>query len=275
MRRRLVCRMNASSLRCEKEQSGQPANCFMMAARHRFYVPPERISSRQVLFSASQAKQIANVLRLHAGDTVYVFDNTGKEYATKLLAVDVPEVAGEITQVTHPKTEARLRLTLVQGLLKGDKIELILQKCTEIGVSAFIIAATARSVPKIPEDRLASRVERWRAIVREAAEQSGRVRVPDVRGIVPLEQAFSLTDGKGIIAWEQEKDKDISPELLQAGSAESLTCFIGPEGGFSDEEVQAAAHSGIKPVSLGARILRAETAAIVTSALLIYGAEKA
>jgi len=247
----------------------------MMAARHRFYVPPERISYNQVLFSTNQAKQIANVLRLHVGDTVYVFDNSGKEYVAELAAVDGREVVGEITQVTHPKTEARLRLTLVQGLLKGDKIELILQKCTEIGVSAFIIATTARSVPKIPEERLVPRIERWQSIVREAAEQSGRVRVPDVRGIVPLEEAFSLTDGNGIIAWEEEKDKDISPELLQAASTESLACFIGPEGGFSDEEVRAAVHSGIKPVSLGARILRAETAAIVTSALLIYGSEKA
>lgn len=247
----------------------------MMAARHRFYVPPERISCNQVLFSASQAKQITNVLRLHIGDTVYVFDNSGKEYSAKLLAVEGREVVGEITEVTHPNTEPRLRLTLVQGLLKGDKIELILQKCTEIGVSAFVIVTTTRSVPRIPDDRLASRIERWRAIVREAAEQSGRVRVPEITGIVPFEEALSLTGGKKIIAWEEKKDKNISSELLQVTSAESLTCFIGPEGGFSEQEVQAAEYSGTKPVSLGARILRAETAAIVASALLIYGSEKA
>lgn len=247
----------------------------MMAPRHRFYVAPERISSDKVLFSANQARQITNVLRLRVGDIVYVFDNSGKEYATKLLAVGIPQVVGEITQVTYPKTEAGLRLTLVQGLLKGDKIELILQKCTEIGVSAFVIATTARSVPRIPKERLASRIERWQSIVREAAEQSGRVRVPEVRQIVPFEEALSLTDGEGIIAWEREKDRGISPELLEAASANSLTCFIGPEGGFSEEEVQTAMDLGIKPVSLGARILRAETAAVVASTLLIYSSEKA
>jgi 16S rRNA (uracil1498-N3)-methyltransferase len=244
-----------------------------MMQKHRFYVSPHLISQQQVLFSQAQARQMKNVLRLQVGDIVYVFDGSGNEYATEIQTLDSKQATGRITHVTCPETEPRLRLTLVQGLPKGDKIDFILQKCTEIGVSSFLIVTTSRSVPRIPKEKQAQRIERWQAIVREAAEQSGRVYLPKVCGIVSFDEALSSFSGRGLIGWEGEKVKTLLSEIGNISLSADITCFIGPEGGFTDEEIDAAIRHGVTPVSLGARVLRAETAAIVASVLLIYGAE--
>lgn len=232
---------------------------------HRFYVLPEFITNGCVRFTEDQSRQIRNVLRLRSKDGVAVFDGSGREYDVTLEQLDTPAI-GRVVGTSEPNTEPEVCLTLVQGLPKGEKIELILQKCTEIGVSRFAIVETARSVPRIPPDRLRGRLERWRAIVKEAAEQSGRVKIPSLEGIHFLRTAFKECRGKGIIAWESEKEKYVTSELT--GTSE-ITLFIGPEGGFTAEEIAAAAKSGITPVSLGPRILRTETAAIVASTLIL------
>ncbi|MHB0912338.1 MAG: RsmE family RNA methyltransferase [Armatimonadota bacterium] len=225
---------------------------------HRFYVPGG-ISEGRVRFEPYQEKQIRSVLRLHEGDTVRVFDKSGREFTARLAAPGIAEIESEFP----PAVEPELGLTLVQALPKGDKIEMILQKCTEIGVSRFMLMETERSVARIPEERLARRMERWRMIVREAAEQSGRARVPEVEGIYTLRDALAASPEARIIAWEEEA----AP--LHAVSGEA-GLFIGPEGGFTEEEVALARELGATSVSLGPRILRTETAAMVASALLIY-----
>ena len=166
-----------------------------------------------------------------------------------------------------------MRLTLVQSLPKGEKIDLILQKCTEIGVTEFVIVETSRAVPRIAPDRMPGKLERWRAIVREAAEQSGRTRVPDVAGILPFKEALKRIEGRGtgIIAWEEEKGLSLTSMIPRLKGSGEVVILVGPEGGFAPEEVSAAKSAGIAPVSLGPRILRTETAAIVGSALIIYG----
>jgi 16S rRNA (uracil1498-N3)-methyltransferase len=238
---------------------------------HRFYVPPDRISDGAVTFTDEQRKQIKNVLRLSPGDNVNVFDGSGKEYATSLKSIG-NEAVGEVVSTCAPSTEPSMRITLVQGIPKGEKLEFILQKCTEIGVSEFIIVSTERSVPKISAQKLPSRLERWRAIAKEAAEQSGRVRVPSIEGVLTLKETFARYP-HGLIAWEKEAEHSIGEEL-RAGNREETTLFIGPEGGFSAEEIDLAVRHGITPISLGRRILRTETAAIVGSAILIYETEK-
>lgn len=232
---------------------------------HRFYVLPKFISGGRVRFDEGQSRQMRSVLRLRAGERVAVFDGSGREYDVTLEMLDTPAV-GRIVGESEPGTEPDVSLTLVQGLPKGEKIEFILQKCTEIGVSRFVVVETARSVPRIPPDRLPGRLERWRAIVKEAAEQSGRVKLPTVEGIQFLRTAFKECRGRGVIAWEGERENYITSSL--AGEGE-VTCFIGPEGGFADEEIEAAAESGIAAVSMGPRVLRAETAAIVASTLIL------
>ena len=240
---------------------------------HRFFVPADRISDDRVDFTDEQRKQLRNVLRLRAGDVVSVLDGSGREFATEIEALDEKHAVGRILKIETPATEPSQRLTLVQGLPKGEKLDLILQKCTEIGVAEFLIVETARSVPRISPDRLPGRLDRWRAIVREATEQSGRTRLPVVDGVIPFIDALARVNGKGMgfIAWEEEKELPLSS--LISDLAGEAVLFIGPEGGFTADEVAAAKAEGITPVSLGPRILRAETAAIVGSALIIYGTD--
>jgi 16S rRNA (uracil1498-N3)-methyltransferase len=236
---------------------------------HRFYVAPERIHGDTVEFTSDQRKQIKTVLRLRPNDLVAAFDGSGREFAIRIEALD-PSAFGRILETRSPDVEPPIRLTLVQGLPKGDKIDLILQKCTEIGVSRFLLVETARSVPRIPQERLVGRLERWHAIVREAAEQSGRVRLPEIGGVVPFRAALSELQGqKAFIAWEEERSRSLAAELSGLEGAHEAVCFIGPEGGFTSDEVDAAARAGATPVSLGPRILRTETAAIVASSLII------
>jgi len=214
---------------------------------------------------------MSRVLRLRVGDIVSVFDGSGREFGVRLEALDDSAV-GMIFETTTPTTEASVRLTLVQSLPKGEKIDLILQKCTEIGVAEFLIAESERSVPSVPAERLAPRLERWRAIVREAAEQSGRVRVPGVDGILPFREAVERVRGAGtaLIAWEREVGSALLSGLKLPAGVERVAFFVGPEGGFTEDEVSFAREAGIAPVSLGPRTLRTETAAIVGCSLIIY-----
>ncbi|HEY3297116.1 MAG TPA: 16S rRNA (uracil(1498)-N(3))-methyltransferase [Armatimonadota bacterium] len=234
----------------------------------RFFVPKARFSEERISFTDEQRKQIRNVLRLRPGDMVSVFDGSGLEFAVRLESAETGEVVG----TTTPQTESLRRITLVQGLPKGDKIEFIIQKCTEVGVFEFIVAETARSVPRIAPEKMKARLSRWNSIATEAAEQSGRVRVPEVSGIVSFKQALQDTSEHAhrVIAWESERDEDVSPELVLPSGQTDLVIFIGPEGGFTAEEVGLARESGVTPISLGSRILRTETAAVVASALAIY-----
>jgi 16S rRNA (uracil1498-N3)-methyltransferase len=234
---------------------------------HRFYVSPQSISEDTVTFTPEQSRQMKNVLRLRAEDEVAAFDGTGRELCVSLLEIG-NQITGRIISTSHPETEPSVKVTLVQGLPKGEKVEFILQKCTEVGVSAFVFVETARSVPRIPPERLKGRMERWRSIVKEAAEQSGRVCLPTVHGIIPFEEALKDLSGTGLIAWEEERARTFHDALGNA--CREATIFIGPEGGWTPGEISLAEAAGVIPVSLGRRILRTETAAIVASALAIY-----
>ncbi len=238
---------------------------------NRFYVQPERILDYTVKFTADQGKQIRNVLRLRTNDNVRVFDGSGREFGVQLEEVGAV-VTGSIFETVSPGTEPNRRLTLVQALPKGEKLDWILQKCTEIGVSEFIFVDTARSITKISSEKLPQRIERWKAIVKEAAEQSGRVCLPTIAGVTSFSDALARTSDRGVgfIAWEGETERLLTTELSRVQDETDITCFIGPEGGFTQGEIRAAGNAGITPVSLGPRILRTETAAIVGSGLIIY-----
>ena len=241
---------------------------------HRFFIPADRISGDIISFTDEQRSQLRNVLRLRAGDSVTAFDGSGREFITEIEALDEKHAVGKVLEIKTPATEPPVRLTIVQSLPKGEKIDLILQKCTEIGVSEFLITETARSVPKIDPNKLPGRLDRWHAVIREAAEQSGRTRLPVVDGIIPFQDALARVKGKdiGLIAWEEETGPTLASMLPRLSEAREIAYFVGPEGGFTSDEVAAAKAAGIVPVSLGPRILRTETAAIVGSALIIYAA---
>lgn len=243
---------------------------------HRFFVPAECVSEERIEFTDEQRKQMRNVLRLRPGDMVAALDGSGREFVVKITELSAGRAAGEVLQAGTPDTEPPVRLTVIQGMPKGEKLDFILQKCTEVGVSEFLIMETARSVPKLSPERIPGRLQRWNAIVREAAEQSGRARLPGVEGIIPFETALARakTCDAGLIAWEGERERTLHSQMARIREARTAAYMVGPEGGFTEDEIARAAAEGIVPVSLGPRVLRTETAAMVGAALIIYGAEE-
>lgn len=237
----------------------------------RFFVLPEAMAGEQVTFNAAQAHQLCRVLRLRPGDRMTVLDNSGLEYEVELVAVRHDGATGRVVAKRSVQTEPRLSLTLYPCLLKGDRLEWVLQKGTELGVSAFVPLFSSRTVIRGRESVAAKR-PRWQEIIREAAEQSHRGRLPSLA--VPLSFAEACaqcarTHTLSLIPWEKEESVALV-EALQVRPA-SVGLFIGPEGGFDPSEIALARSHGIRPVTLGPRILRAETAAIAAVAVVMAG----
>jgi 16S rRNA (uracil1498-N3)-methyltransferase len=227
---------------------------------HRFFLPPGSISDDDVAIPADQARQIRSVLRLRPGDHIIVLDNSGDEYLVRLVS---PERG--VVESRHRNTaEPAARLVLYQGLLKGQKMDFVLQKGTEIGIAGFVPVITDRSLAGEPGE---AKQRRYRMIVQEAAEQSGRGRIPNVSQAVPLDDALARAEGTLVIPWEEETQVRLS--AVPPAPDGTISLFIGPEGGFTAAEIEAAGAAGARAVSLGPRILRAETAAIVTASLLL------
>jgi 16S rRNA (uracil1498-N3)-methyltransferase len=232
---------------------------------HRFFVdiPLAEQVGQTLALPAQVAHQVGRVLRLRAGATIALFDGSGMAYPVHLIDPGSGRVgAGEPVE-----SEPDVAITLYVAPLKGDHFAYTLQKATEIGAAAFVPIVTARTVAN---EASKTKLERWRRIVREAAEQSGRGRVPAVQ--TPLSFAAACTmaaSGLALIPWEGERDRSLGGAVRSLGQIARLGLFIGPEGGFTEAEIAAATAVGIAPVTLGRRILRAETAAAVATALAL------
>jgi 16S rRNA (uracil1498-N3)-methyltransferase len=236
--------------------------------RHRFLVRPDQIRADTVIFSDDQAHQIHSVLRLRKGDTVHVFD--GVEAVDHVVALTARS-EGQITATAAQPPEPTTRLVVYPALLQRDKFELVLQKLTEVGVAAVVPVLTTRSlVHQLPDEH---RQIRWRAILREAAEQSGRGAVPELGPAMRFDEAIgrATAEGSVVLAFEGERCHHLGQALQTAHSTVSL--FVGPEGGFDPEEVDRARQGGAQIVTLGPRVLRAETASVVLAALVLYELE--
>jgi len=242
---------------------------------YRFFVAPEVLATDDVLLANAQARRIGRVLRLKAGDSVLLFDGSGLEYEVSLESVGDREVRGRIVGKRPGRPEPRLLLVLYQSLIKGERFDWVLEKGTELGVSAFVPLLCERNVVR-PAGARAGRVERWRRVVVEAAEQCGRSVVPQVAPAAALEEALRSATGLRLLPWEGERSQGLRALLRQESAAlgkarqPSLSIFIGPEGGFTEEEVSTAQRAGVRTVSLGPRILRSETAGIAAAAAVVY-----
>ena len=242
---------------------------------HRFFVPPESIVDGQATLSGDQARQIARVLRQAPGDSIILLDNTGQEYDVTLTTVSPQLVEGDVTQNRRGAGEADTKITLFQALLKRDRFDLVLQKCTELGVSAFVPIITERTVVRASESRRASsRLDRWQRIVTEAAEQSRRARIPAISAPASFDEACQSLSPITLMPWEEERSMSlrntISKLKLENTEISEVSVIIGPEGGFTSEEAELAHRHGVQTVSLGRRILRAETAAIAAVTAVCY-----
>ncbi len=237
----------------------------------RFYIPPECIQSPVVSFPPDRCSQITNVLRLKAGERVHVFDISGAEYQVRLTVVHRNDVQGEIETVLHPQTEPAIALELWVCASRREKVEWIIQKCTEIGAASFRFLVSERSLIQKVDD-IQQKKERWQQIAMEAAEQSGRVHVPEILPGLHIQQALSLPTGADTlkcIAWELDRQHTIDQLLQQVTHPQKVLLVIGPEGGLSDAEVQQALENEFHAVTLGNRIFRLETAAMVGCVLML------
>jgi len=235
---------------------------------HRFFVEPAQISEGRVRFSRGQTHQIARVLRMRPGDALAVFDGTGAEHEAELIALDAGEATALLKGIRATAPEPALRLILLQGLPKSEKMELIVQKATELGIHRIVPLLCARSVPKG-----SARIPRWRIIAREAAEQSGRAVVPMIDDPVSFTAFFAAQGGpglRGIALWEDEEKRGLREALGLVSHAGRLHVLVGPEGGLAPDEVALAGDQGLVTASLGQRTLRTETATLVALSIIQY-----
>jgi 16S rRNA (uracil1498-N3)-methyltransferase len=234
---------------------------------HRFFIPEDWVTRNTVVFQGKLVHRLRNVLRLRPGAHVIVLDDTGWEYEVELKSVEKDEIEGAILNRNMTQSEPRTRITLYHALLKGNNFELVLQKCTEVGVSEFVPIYCERCVAGEPDSK---RLDRWNDIIREAAEQSKRGVLPALRNVMSFRDACNSTSGLSLIPWESEAIQGIGGVLRSNPKASRVSIFIGPEGGFSAGEIESAENCGIIPVSLGPRTLRAETAGLVAAAITLY-----
>ena len=236
----------------------------------RFFVPPDSIIGNAATLPEEHGKHIRNVLRLKPGDDILIFDGSGKEYQAKIKTL-YPVIDCQITCGIGKRPIRKIDICLVQGIAKGDKMDTIIQKGTEIGISRFIPCLTERTIVKLDKDSRRKKQERWQKIARSAAEQSGALAVPDISEIRAFAEVIAGLDktGLNIIPWEEEQGQRIK-DVLENVTPKTITIFIGPEGGFSAEEIDLARRNKVIPVSLGRQILRTETAGLVTAAILKY-----
>lgn len=237
---------------------------------HRFFIDPDQIAGPTVRFDGEQAHQMRQVLRLRPGDRVLALDGLGRQYELVLAEVTNARVTGQVIGQAEVAGEPFVRLTLYQSLLRREKFEWVLQKGTEIGVAAFVPVITRRSLVRDTKDVNPEKLNRWRRIIKEAAEQSGRGLLPGLSP--PAQFAAAALESRAadcaLIAWEGDTPNTIRETLRP--DARSVALFVGPEGGFDPDEVDEAVGSGAIPVTMGRRILRTETAAVVGSALILY-----
>ncbi|MGE5415220.1 MAG: 16S rRNA (uracil(1498)-N(3))-methyltransferase [Acidobacteriota bacterium] len=239
----------------------------------RFYVDRSSIDNENVSISGDEARHISRVLRMEPGDRIIVFDGTGQEYLVELIDVG-NNVEGQIIANETANNESPVRLTLVQGLAKGEKMELIIQKAVELGVHRIVPVHTEYAVVKLDEKKARDKSERWQRIALEACKQCGRSVPPRVELVANLGQALSMNqDLVGLFFYEHSEKANLK-EVLQHNNEQiqnhGAAIYTGPEGGFSEHEVNQAIGAGVNIVGLGPRILRTETAGLAAISIVMY-----
>jgi 16S rRNA (uracil1498-N3)-methyltransferase len=238
----------------------------MSAARHRLFVPPAQLGASEVALTPGQGRYLQTVLRLEEGAEIEVFDGEGGRYRARLAA------AGRLRIEERLETPSRtLDVVLVQALAKGEKLDLVVQKATELGATRLLPLASGRAVVRLDEGRGQSRAERWRRIAGEAARQCGRADVPRIDEPCGWEGVFALLREdparRGLLLDPSERELRLG---AAARGAPKLLLAVGPEGGFSHEERDRARAEGILPVALGPLVLRTETAGLAALAVVLH-----
>jgi 16S rRNA (uracil1498-N3)-methyltransferase len=225
----------------------------------------------QVTLGDEASGYVARVLRLGVGASLQIFDADGRRCDAVLTSVEHGLVRARVVSwdAAVARPDSPLRVTLLMALLKGKSFEVVLQKATELGVGAIVPMVTERTVPEVRAERMQGRLERYRRICGEAARQCGRSSVPRLVDPAPLGAALADRDEQErLVLWEGERQSSLRQRLLAGGAPESVAVLVGPEGGLTAAEVRLAEGHGFVAVTLGARILRAETAPLAILSIL-------
>ncbi len=240
----------------------------------RFFLRPSQFVGDQAVLEGSDAHHAVHVLRMRPGDRFHAVDEAGMEHLVEVVTISDAQVAGRILSSARPEREPHLYLGLLQALLKGKRMNLALNQCTQVGVRRFQLVRTRRVVARLPADRIESRLARWREIIKGAAEQSGRTAIPDIISPIPWREAVdaAVSEGPCIVLYEGEAPP-LKSVLDGLGRTDRLWLGLGPEGGFDESEIEEALAAGAQLASLGPRILRAETASVVAAAIALYACD--
>lgn len=241
-----------------------------------FFAEPSWIRENKIFMQGSDVNHIRNVLRMKPGEDVRVNDGRGKTYLCCISSYEEQTAVLDILKELDSDTELPSRIILFQGLPKGDKMEWIVQKAVELGAYAIVPFAAKRSVVKLDEKKAAKKQARWQLIAKGAAEQSGRGIIPEVSTVRTFAEALGMAGELDVvlIPYELEEGmKETARVLENIECGQSVGIFIGPEGGFEEEEVERAKEAGAYAITLGKRILRTETAGLTTLSVLMYHLE--
>ena len=240
----------------------------------RFFVRPEQIVGEFVYLDGDDAHHLRVVLHAQPGTKISVLDGSGREWPAALTELGKTKAAAQLREPFEPKTEPNVQVTVAQALPKvGEKMEQVWQRCTEIGASGFIAYSSERSLTHLTGERQEKRQVRWSAIVKTAAEQAHRAVLPSLSIVGEFRDVLASAGGydMALLAYEGETDTLLKPTLAaQTPAPKRILVVVGPEGGFSDTETKAARKAGVQLVSLGPRILRTETAALVLVSQILF-----
>ncbi len=238
----------------------------------RFFVRPEDVIQNKIKIFGDEYNHIKNVLRLKCGEKITVSDGTGTDYTAVIDSFESNSVVASILSSQSSTTEPPIDVVLYQGVPKSDKMDLIIQKSVELGIKKIVPVLTERTIVKFENEKdINTKVSRWQRIALEASKQCNRGVVPVIERPMAYSNAIESSKDSDlrIIPFENEKDNTLK-SILKCDSKKSISFFIGPEGGFSEDEVIRAKLSGVVPVTLGPRILRTETAGFVVLSILMY-----
>lgn len=247
---------------------------------YQFFVEPGQISEsdNSVMITGSDVNHIKNVLRMKIGEEFAVSNGVdGREYVCAIRKFDEDAVECELRFVKEDAVELPVKVTLFQGLPKADKMELIIQKAVELGVTEIVPVATKRCVVKLDDKKAVSKIARWQNIAEAAAKQSKRGIIPKVLPVQSFKLALKQAENMDVrlIPYELASGMEHTRELLgDLKPGQDVAVFIGPEGGFEESEIDLAREAGVEPITLGRRILRTETAGMTVLAWIGYLCEQ-
>lgn len=244
---------------------------------YQFFVEPHQIQGNRIIIEGNDVNHIKNVLRMKPGEEIAVSNGQdGKEYRCGIAALEEDRILCELRFIKEDGVELSSQVYLFQGLPKADKMEMIIQKCVELGVHAVVPVATKRCVVKLDDKKAKSKIVRWQGIAEAAAKQSKRRIVPEVMDVMSFKQALQFVKDfqVKVIPYELAEDMSKTREIIGAlKPGQKIAVFIGPEGGFDESEIREALENGTEPITLGKRILRTETAGLTVMSWIMYQLE--